>query len=405
MRKALVAVYGGGLAGRGTAALIRQSYRGLLNLARQLDIVLIAAWQRNNLLPEPTVDFALNANDNRGRHRQAREFADAIMCHLGEIGIKEAVIYSFGYTSFMPYGFQPYIRDGAVTFVWGDCSPPDTDELGAGIGSRFYGDAYAGTHGILYGWHEALPKSRVPKNLASYGLTMLPFSDEYVGRLRSYRHLDRGHCLLEALEILPDLRRDHILVVLASSDIWSPSAIGTWMTHEQHEGTIAHTRAIFSQLEGIGTQIGKQIAVLVDPSVVQAIKSENSASLLIIPAQPPPSEYRTLCRAAHLVIGRASHSVTSAECSAMGVPQAIVPMPAFGYMNVEDFTEHVVRERLALVPPYILEDGMHMPNLSGCALEALFGAIPEHTERAAAEFDRVHAQYNFFRGIEQFLSC
>lgn len=426
-------MYGGGLAGMGTSVLIRESHAGFQDLARRTNTAFRTAWCAGESMPKPWFDFSLTASSNEERHMQAEFFADEMMQRLEIEGITDAVIYSFGYTSFMAYGFRKHIKEGRTVFVWGDCSPPDTDDMGTDLSSRFYGPAYEGTHGILYGWHEAMPakrwirmgilKDRIPENLASYHLTMLPFSQEYVRKLTGYRGYTREKArslLTETSMFLPEtLEENRMLAVLCSSDIWSGDAVDKWITPNQHWGVVKDTKGIFADLEKIGEALEERIGLFTHPAALQVRNSYDSGlkSLKIIPNILPRTEYRALLRAADLVITRASHSVTSAECAAMGIAQIIVPMPRYGYMNVHDFTADVRRRRLALVTAYRTEYSSSYSNLAHATftssetvpdliltyLQHIRGHGEAAAERAMREFDRVNTTHNFFGRIERFL--
>jgi len=393
-KQALLVVYGGGLAGGGTATLIRESHAGFRELADTSDTRLINAWGGvNPLLPTPDIPFFLTAPTHEERHVQAAAFADMAMADLK--GYERVIVYSFGYTSFMPYAFQKYIREGKAVFIWGDCSPPDTDVLGADMTSRFYEPAYEGTHGILYGWHEAMPKSRIPPNLASYRLTMMPFSDAYVENLKASREKD-------VQNVLRCLGLDDCssLIIIGSSDIWSRSSIGRWMTEHQNTDARKDTSTLLCQLNRIAKR-GNRIGVLIDPAAKEVMNGRaHTDSLRILPMHPPPIAYHDILCAADLVINRASHSVTSAECAAMGVPQIIVPMPRHGYMNVEDFTEDIMARQLALTAA---QRESHPPNIIPSYLAHIAGQDRECARRAEREFNRMHTERNFFQCIGEFL--
>ena len=374
--KHLVVIYPGGLAGGGTRAQIRGSFAGFQALARESGSELVTVWDSKSKLPKPTIDWGLTESCPAKRHQEARALAQELMGRHNPV-----LVYIFGYTSFMPWGFQPYIEQG-LTVCWGDCSPPDTDSLGTSPSSRFFADGYKGTHGILYGWHNCLPKSRVPNNLASYQLTAQPFSGEEVKQMRAQR--SRAEPKMNS--------SDKLQVVLSSSDIWDRAAIGAWMTEQQWKGTMTGTASLLQALSRLGENLDKRVQLFADPALPRELAQEARFIDLQL-GRLPPDGYRRLILGADLMVCRGSHSVTSAECAAMGVSQMVLPMPADGYMNAEDFTEHVAEEDLCVVPVSAEPSDI----MEGAKL--LLAGGPGFAHRAKTEFDKVEAECNFFDAL------
>ena len=80
--KALVAIYGGGLAGGGTFVQVKEGYDGLCEAARRLDRRLLTIWQEREHLATPDLAFEFTADTNAGRHVEARALADRVMADL-----------------------------------------------------------------------------------------------------------------------------------------------------------------------------------------------------------------------------------------------------------------------------------------------------------------------------------
>ncbi len=380
----LLLAYAGGLAGGGTRCQIVGAEPEVRRLCENHNVEFASAWSDNevNGLPKPTIELELRGS-NIEKHAQARQFAEQITTRwpTQRIGV-----FCFGYTSFLPYGFLPYRKDpytDRITLSWADCSPPDTDELGADLSSRFFGSAYEHTQGILWGWHDSLPASRVPSGCAAtYWLNAQPFSRDYVDYLRKQRERRR----------VPAGASEPLRVVLSASDIWSPSAIGQWMTAEQHMTVIQRTRALVTALRELGRSRGAPVTVYADA----AIKPFTDSTLDWRFGTHARNEYHQLLHAADLSIMRASHSVTSAEAAAMGIPQLLLPMPGDGYMNIDDFTQDIRRKDLACVP--------EEPDSAEAILAAMLELLkPDRratiAENARCEFDRVNARHNFFHSL------
>ncbi len=313
------------------------------------------------------------------RYGAAQTFAKRFMSTIDG----PVIVYSFGYTGFVPLAFQKF-SDAKI--IWGDCSPPDTDQLGRDTTSRFYADAYNNTEGFLYGWHNALPQTRVPSNLSSYRLVAQPFSPEIVAELRSARRT-RG------------CSADCIGFVLASSDIWSPSSIDQWMTQEQWEGIQGTTKNLLQALSMLQDDMQRPIELIADPAFGQCLLGLPDTVNIRL-GQYPQQMYRDLLLSADAVICRASHSVTSAECAAMGVAQIILPMPAYNYMNVDDFTADIRDRDLAQVP-----DDHSCDSIKEALRAVLDPQRRAELERnAAAEFDLVDRTCNFFDSLESFMT-
>jgi hypothetical protein len=300
----------------------------------------------------------------------------------------------------VPYAFQKYVQSGDVTLIWGDCSPPDTDDLGENLDSRFYQPAYYKTHGLLYAWHDALPKSRIPWNLASYQLAAQPFSGPELLELEKLWQItckEEARRQLKALEI----EENDLLFVLGSSDVWDRGAVGKWMTIDQWHGSIITAERIFQAVNALGKQLKNKIKFVIPKAAMQFIKSWYDW-IIPIPANFALSEYRLILKSANIVINRASHAVTSAECAAIGAPQLVIPMPAYGYMNIEDFTRDLIERELTFVcshsdtPESIQSMLYHMLTRSG---------IYDQITKARTEFVRVNHSKNFFNALRSFIQA
>ncbi len=398
MNKALLVVYPGGLAGGGTLQQIRASYTDLAALAASLGMRFETAWDPRSNLPAPTFPLVLGSAGYYARHQELKQWAGEVRTRLHEQGVSELTVYGFGYTSFIPYAFEGY---DDVRVIWGDCSPPDTDVLGGDLSSRFYGKAYERTRGLCYGWHEGGPLTRRPL-MYSYSMTAQPFGKEYVGSLLAQR--------LTTPEPLGG--EGAIRIVLSASDIWSPNAIGVWMTEQQHRDTVLRTALLMDAIRTCAQQLGRKVVLYAHPT----LRKVNVPTRSFYPNQSglegfaeaggitlvdthtsawTPEQYRALLRSANLVVTRASHSVTSAECAAMGIPQALCPMPSMGYMNEGEFTSDIRDRGLAMV----------LDPLSRGLWRQIATALTDDnlrrdtTRRACEEFDRINDRQNFFKNL------
>ena len=387
LKKVLINVCGGDLAGGGIASMFRESLPGFVSMCDR------QGWKLLSVSSEPNSatnrQFVFNSAEYAERHMEAARFVERLM---GDLGNAEAGVFVWGYTSYFPNAFQPYVRTGQVKLVWADSSPPDTDQLNANIRTgRFVAEAYAGTTAIVWCWHDfnetdARLVSRVPPGVR-LAKTSRPFPADYLRSLQV-----TGSYPAWAYRDQADLATNEVVIVLSSSDYWSPCAAGKWMTHDQWREMWQRTELLLDEMEVFGELLsrqGKTLVLVADPALSQVRPSARNFRLRFQKFQP--RTYRHLLRAADAVILRTTCCVTATECAWLGVPQYLWLTPTQSYMNVEVMAD-AARERNLILP-----------------IGAAFGRESREDVRAAvakrafAEAERFNRENSFFRTLEKLL--
>jgi hypothetical protein len=390
MRKVLVNVFAGDLAGGGSASMYRASRSGLEKLSASHGFELLNVSPKKPDSPYE-VQFSYETRSYGPRHKQACVFADDLMKQLSGCDVR---IFSWGYTSFMPFAFSEYVKRGDVKVVWGDSSPPDTDIPGEDIeSSRFFAEAYRGTMQMLWSWHdfnEADPRllARMPCNVPIVKSSR-PFSEDYVDHLKAVRDEERSPMRKEF-----GIREQDVAVLVGSSDIWSGSAVGNWMTREQSEDVHEKTRFMIPAIEAMGGVLGlegRSLKVFADPALQQVyyLRSENADVSF---AHHEAYRYHRLLRAADGLLVRTTNCVTSAEAAFLGTPQNVTLMPAKGYMNVEVFAEYAVQRSLCKEVGFL-----------HALSRASMGMGRENAECAFLEAERFRVEHDFFSKLGKIL--
>ena len=153
MRKILLNVFAGDLAGGGSGTMFRESVPAFSSLAQRAGYELITVSPRPVTETNRSFQFVSDSTNYQGRHQEAAELAQGLMKEFRGCDVR---VFTWGYTSYTPYGFKPYIESGEVrSFVWADSSPPDTATLNDDTASgRFFADGYhPSTSMILWCWH------------------------------------------------------------------------------------------------------------------------------------------------------------------------------------------------------------------------------------------------------------
>lgn len=390
MRKILLNVFAGDLAGGGSGTMFRESLPGFQKLAQDAGCELVTVSPGLTTGTNRNFCFTSDPINYRGRHREAANMATGMMKEFRGCDVR---VFTWGYTSYIPHGFIKYIEAGEVrSFVWADSSPPDTITFNHDTASgRFFSGAYpSAAKMVLWCWHNY--NAEHPELLARMPpgqkiiKTARPFGPQYLTRLRELRSMSTtGY-----RQVLGFTEVERV-VVLASSDIWSPTAIGRWMTEQQWDNVRVKTLALLQSLDKAGQALhtnGQTLIVVADESISQVGYHPVNYSLLL--KRFDPNQYRQLLKAANLVVTRTSNCVTAAECAFMGIPQYLTLMPACGYMNVETLAAEA-RGRGLLLPEVVIS-------------EAIFN-YPTHALAVAAqnEAETFNREYNFFDTLGRLL--
>ncbi len=317
----------------------------------------------------------------RGIYRAATTAFESAFRALYDRGSRRPVIVSMGYTAYGPEAVRGALEalaesgsamEAVVCMV--DSTYPDTDALATDVDasgwpeSRFFGPAYRSTASLrtlffvtsAYSYDPALLNRRAPRGLDGVAVIAPPYSDEYVGRIERIAGEGRDTGLGSVAELLPGFPRrgtgggSDLLIPIVGSDIWSPDAVGSWMTSEQHHSCLVGTRSIVQALVGVAEQTGRTVRVPIDVAGADYIRDQRLPSVAVLPAKPSNGEidgarvvlsaYRDLSQeqhtrmlgAADVAVSRTGGQANSTVVLALArTPNVVVDMPACGYMQSE----------------------------------------------------------------------
>ncbi len=302
---------------------------------------------------------------------------------LYDRGSRRPVVVSMGYTAYGPEAIRRAIEalaesgchmEAIVCLV--DSTYPDTDTLetrtdAAGWPeSRFFGPAYRSTTAVrtlffvtsAYGYDPALLNRRAPGGLDGVAVIAPPYSDEYVDRIERAANEGKQTGLGPVAEFLPGFHRrgsEDLLIPIVGSDIWSPDAVGAWMTSQQHDSCLAGTRVIVEALVGVAEQAGSTVWVPIDVAGADYMRELKLPSVVVLPngetgdARVVLSAYRDLCQehharllgAADVAVSRTGGQANSTVVLALArTPNVVVDMPACGYMQSEQSSSAMTHE-------------------------------------------------------------
>jgi hypothetical protein len=322
--------------------------------------------------------------------------------HLGALvrdGVRRALLVSMGFTAFGPEALKRALASLArsdagraleVDLLIVDSAFPDTDEQdhrlddeGWPLG-RFYTPAYAATARArvwflitsAYDYDLDMLHARTPPGLTGVGIISPPYTDAYVAGLaaraseaRAEGRAGLASHLAGRVAAVERLHDDALVVPIVSSDVWSPSHVGAWMSPEEHETCTTGSRAVLEALAGLSEELGRPVYVPVDRAGAACFAEDAPAgvSACVSPGDAPSpgarvvlggyrdlpqDDHARLLAVADLAVSRTGGQSNAAVVLAMtGVPNLVIDMPARGYMQSEltsFFTTHEV---------HALEDG------------------------------------------------
>ena len=389
------------LAGMGTARQLEQAFAGLTPLLARGDVRLDYVGPpapEGIVLPPATVTIPV-ADEVPATFKLVTA---ALEAHLGALvrdGVRRALLVSMGYTAFGPEALKRAMASLArseegraleVELLIVDSAFPDTDEEdhrlddeGWPLG-RFYTPAYAATARSrvwflitsAYDYDLDMLHARTPPGLTGVGIISPPYTDAYVVGLaaRASEARREGRAGLAArltgrVAAIDRLRDDALVVPIVSSDVWSPSHVGAWMSPEEHETCTGGTRAVLEALVSLSEELGRPVYVPVDRAGAACFAANAPAgvSACVNPGDAPSpgarvvlggyrnlpqDDHARLLAVADLAVSRTGGQSNAAVVLAMtGVPNVVMDMPARGYMQSEltsFFTTHEI---------HTLEDG------------------------------------------------
>lgn len=446
------------LAGGGTVAQILASIEDLEQLSLDQGYEFYTAWSEelNGILGQANWNINMDVETHPERYERMECEFDWIISDLQKRGqLERVVVYTFGYTAFAPNALQKYQNqsDFELVTIIGDCSTADTDILGQTTESRFLESAYNNVNHIVYSWAEDYPSdNRIPPNLAQLIPTAQPFGSEFLDRLRLFYELSREEARAHAWKVIRPVQEEYwnrfpvtgvvgvkqrvegggkdcpnnrsefvfqkcdkrrsrsligdqrnLLIVLAASDLWDKSAVGSWMTEKQFNDVDFRSTCLIPSLNYVAKLLGRSITLIVNEgfSIPPFFRDE---FIHFVPAKFNQDDYYHILKGADCVITRATHSVTSAECAAMGIPTWLFEMPRFGYMDVDVFTQYAVSQGLVhYTEKELYSSNDDFPDFLNMVIADVQSGTSEVAARAYEEFWHVNEQRNFFEAIKRFL--
>ncbi len=300
----------------------------------------------------PTNTYAETYSANTSAMRTAFEA-------LAAQGSRHPLVIAMGYTSFGPAAARaawravPSVESTSIVMV--DSALPDglSDDVDeTGPASRFYRPEYRSEPGFAtyfaitsaYDYEPRILIDWVPP-VAAIKVVAPPYSQSYIESLEAagHRARDEGLAAVPSLGALDDLADRDLLIPLLSSDIWSPSAVGVWMTQPQYETVVRGTEAVLAAVEAVAQERHCRIAVPMDASLLNAMPdieesltgSSSEVGAYLVPYENlPQAEHAAMIALADLVIGRTGGQANAFAVAALvGTTTLVVDMPALDYMH------------------------------------------------------------------------
>ncbi len=291
-------------------------------------------------------------------------------------GIRRVAVLSMGYTSYGPEAVRRALagrsrarRMEAVVCVI-DSSYPDVAALEGAVAdgrwpeSRFYGPAYRSEDGYetaflltsAYRYDPVILNRRAPAGLSGVAVISPPYSDAYVRRLERLGAEGKSLGGAAFADLIPGMAffaDGDLLVPLVASDIWSTSAVGRWMTAEQHASCLVGTRRLVEALVMVSDRLGRRVWVPMDLAGAELVRGLDLAGVAVRAGGDggrPGGEqvvvcgYRDLSQddharllgAAQLAVSRTGGQANASVVLALAkTPNLVVDLPACGYMQSE----------------------------------------------------------------------
>ena len=379
------------LAGQGTSRQLQEAWLGLTRrfAGTPVHVAYVGAPVPANTigLADPLAPVEpVDTGEVPGRFRAATAALTRALRALREAGARHVAVVCAGYTAYGPEAVKRALDSlstggaamKACVFLV-DSAYPDTDARDARRDrsgwprGRFFAPAYESTAAArtaflltsAYAYDPWLLNERAPEGLGGVGVISPPYTDSYLRWLEATARrarIDGGADLYGALPGFARRRSDDLLVPLVASDVWSPSAVGAWMTRKQHESCRSGTESLIRTLVRISERLGRRIWVPIDVAGAEFVSGlnlpgvavlrtreqrEDAESKVLLPAYRGLSQadHATLLAAARLAVSRTGGQANATAVLAVArTPNFVLDMPACGYMQSELTSLAIARE-------------------------------------------------------------
>jgi hypothetical protein len=280
------------------------------------------------------------------------------LSRLAASGVRRPLVLAMGYTSFGPESVKRALESPActsiehATVIVVDSAFPDTSTAELDVNaegwpcSRFYTPGFGSNDRATvafaltssYDYDPRVLADRVPP-VDFVGVVAPPYTASYIAGLADAGRVGReqGLSQLGLWPELDDARPCDLLVPFVSSDIWSPTAVGAWMTADEYATVTRGTRVLFDSLERIAARRGVRIYVPIDAAAKQVLGDRPDESLRVIYSDGvPQADHARMLGAAELAISRTGGQANASIVLAMvDTPAFVIDLPAAGYMQAE----------------------------------------------------------------------